>query len=102
MADVFNPQQRSAVMRGVAGYAGNEGARAAHALGLRFRLHRSDLPGSPDLVFPRRNKPRDARMAGFGRYDRARGADAAQNTATTGRPKISRNRARDKASLAAL
>lgn len=24
----------------------------AHRLGLRFRLHRSDLPGSPDLVFP--------------------------------------------------
>ena len=27
--------------------------QAAHALGLRFRLHRSDLPGTPDLVFPR-------------------------------------------------
>jgi G:T-mismatch repair DNA endonuclease (very short patch repair protein) len=30
--------------------------RAAHALGLRFRLHRRDLPGSPDLVFPRLRK----------------------------------------------
>jgi DNA mismatch endonuclease, patch repair protein len=27
--------------------------RAAHALGLRYRLHRPDLPGRPDLVFPR-------------------------------------------------
>jgi DNA mismatch endonuclease, patch repair protein len=27
--------------------------RAAHALGLRFRLHCADLPGKPDLVFPR-------------------------------------------------
>ncbi len=27
--------------------------RAAHALGLRFRLHRKDLPGRPDLVFPK-------------------------------------------------
>jgi DNA mismatch endonuclease (patch repair protein) len=27
--------------------------RAAHELGLRFRLHRGDLPGKPDLVFPR-------------------------------------------------
>ena len=26
---------------------------AAHSLGLRFRLHRADLPGKPDLVFPR-------------------------------------------------
>lgn len=25
----------------------------AHAMGLRFRLHRRDLPGKPDLVFPR-------------------------------------------------
>lgn len=27
--------------------------RAAHALGLRFRLYRRDLPGTPDLVFPK-------------------------------------------------
>lgn len=30
--------------------------RAAHALGYRFRLHRADLPGSPDLVFAGRRK----------------------------------------------
>lgn len=28
--------------------------RTAHALGLRFRLQRRDLPGTPDLVFPSR------------------------------------------------
>lgn len=27
--------------------------RAVHAAGLRFRLHVEDLPGKPDLVFPR-------------------------------------------------
>jgi DNA mismatch endonuclease (patch repair protein) len=27
--------------------------KAAHALGLRFRLHGRHLPGQPDLVFPR-------------------------------------------------
>ncbi len=26
--------------------------RVAHSLGYRFRLHRSDLPGTPDVVFP--------------------------------------------------
>jgi len=30
--------------------------RLAHALGYRFRLHRSDLPGKPDLAFPARHK----------------------------------------------
>lgn len=28
----------------------------AHKLGYRFRLHRRDLPGSPDVVFPRHRK----------------------------------------------
>lgn len=27
--------------------------KALHALGLRYRLHRADLPGRPDIVFPR-------------------------------------------------
>jgi DNA mismatch endonuclease (patch repair protein) len=27
--------------------------KAAHALGLRFRLHRAELPGKPDLAFRR-------------------------------------------------
>ena len=27
--------------------------KIAHALGFRFRLHRKDLPGKPDLVFPK-------------------------------------------------
>lgn len=28
--------------------------RVAHSLGFRYRLHRKDLPGTPDLVFPKR------------------------------------------------
>ena len=30
--------------------------RTAHRLGYRFRLHRRDLPGTPDLVFVSRRK----------------------------------------------
>jgi DNA mismatch endonuclease (patch repair protein) len=30
--------------------------QVAHALGFRFRLHRKDLPGTPDVVFPRLRK----------------------------------------------
>ena len=30
--------------------------RLAHRLGYRFRLHRRDLPGKPDLVFGPRRK----------------------------------------------
>ncbi|WP_082124795.1 very short patch repair endonuclease [Lysobacter capsici] len=30
--------------------------RLVHRLGYRYRLHRRDLPGTPDLVFPAREK----------------------------------------------
>jgi DNA mismatch endonuclease (patch repair protein) len=30
--------------------------RLVHALGYRYRLHRSELPGQPDMVFPSRQK----------------------------------------------
>ena len=30
--------------------------RALHKMGYRYRLHRADLPGRPDLVFPSRRK----------------------------------------------
>lgn len=30
--------------------------KATHAMGYRYRLHRGDLPGKPDLVFPSRGK----------------------------------------------
>ena len=30
--------------------------RCLHGLGYRYRLHRKDLPGKPDLVFPSRRK----------------------------------------------
>jgi DNA mismatch endonuclease (patch repair protein) len=30
--------------------------RLVHGLGFRYRLHRLDLPGKPDLVFPARSK----------------------------------------------
>lgn len=30
--------------------------KAAHAMGYRYRLHVRGLPGTPDLVFPRRKK----------------------------------------------
>lgn len=30
--------------------------RLIHAMGYRYRLHRRDLPGTPDVVFPSRGK----------------------------------------------
>lgn len=56
MTDVFTAEQRSAVMRRV--HSKDTAPelcvrRAAHRLGLRYRLHVETLPGTPDLVFPK-------------------------------------------------
>ena len=59
MTDVFTKEQRSAVMRRVRGKdTGPEMVvrRLLTALGYRYRLHRADLPGRPDIVFPGRRK----------------------------------------------
>lgn len=59
MADNLTPEQRSVRMSRIrAKDTTPELAvrKALHRLGFRFRLHRSDLPGSPDLVFPSRRK----------------------------------------------
>ena len=54
MVDFLSKEQRSQNMAKIKGRdTGPELAvrRTAHRQGLRFRLHRKDLPGTPDLVF---------------------------------------------------
>jgi DNA mismatch endonuclease, patch repair protein len=57
VVDIVSPGRRSEIMSRIRG----KGTKpelivrsAAHRLGFRFRLHVRKLPGSPDLVFPRR------------------------------------------------
>lgn len=57
MTDRLPPARRSWLMSRVRGKDTTPELavrRTAHALGYRFRLHRRDLPGTPDLVFPSR------------------------------------------------
>lgn len=54
--DRFSPQKRSSVMACVKSRdTGPEKLVRSllHAMGYRFRLHRKDLPGTPDIVLPR-------------------------------------------------
>ena len=55
-ADTVSPEVRSRMMAGIRGSNTKPelAVRSAlHRRGFRFRLHRRDLPGKPDLVFPR-------------------------------------------------
>ena len=56
MPDIMSPDRRSQLMARIGSRDTKPELavrKAAHALGFRFRLYRSDLPGRPDLVFAR-------------------------------------------------
>jgi DNA mismatch endonuclease (patch repair protein) len=56
MGDVLTPAQRSKCMAAIRGTNTSPEIavrRIAHQMSFRFRLHAKELPGKPDLVFPR-------------------------------------------------
>lgn len=59
MVDTLTPAARSERMSRVRGKDTKpemKVRRFVHGMGYRYRLHRKDLPGKPDLVFPSRRK----------------------------------------------
>jgi len=76
--------------------------RLVHKMGFRFRLHRSDLPGSPDLVFITRRKVIFVHGCFWHGHDCARGARRPKTNADYWKAKIDRNRERDVESVRLL
>jgi DNA mismatch endonuclease (patch repair protein) len=75
--------------------------RLVHGLGYRCRLHRRDLPGTPDLVFVSRRKV----IFVHGCFWHAHGCKSAhipKSNQAYWAPKLERNRARDVEHLKAL
>lgn len=57
--DIVSPEKRSRMMAGIKGKNTRPEMvvrKMVHGMGFRYRLHRKDLQGSPDLVFPRLRK----------------------------------------------
>ena len=99
------PEQRSRIMRAV---KGTDTApemtvrRLIHGMGFRFRLHRKDLPGKPDIVLPRLHRVVFVNGCFWHGHDCARGARAPKANAEYWRAKIARNSERDAANIATL
>lgn len=103
--DVYGPEKRSAVMRRVKGKNTTPEMtvrRALTRLGARYRLHRADLPGKPDVVMPGRRLALFVHGCFWHGHDCARGARAPKQNRDYWLGKIGRNRARDEKSRAAL
>lgn len=98
MTDVFSPEKRAQVMGAVPSrHSSAELAvsKLLTGLGLRYRLHRADLPGSPDVVFPGRRTALFVHGCFWHGHDCRRGARQPKANADYWLGKIARNRARD-------
>ncbi len=76
--------------------------RLLHAAGFRYRLHRRDLPGCPDLAFPSRRKVIFVHGCFWHGHTCARGSREPKANSDYWRKKIAGNVQRDKRSARAL
>ena len=76
--------------------------RIAHRLGLRFRLHRKDLPGRPDLVFPKHRLAVLVHGCFWHRHEGCRYAYTPKSRIEFWTTKFTQNVARDRRDVAAL
>lgn len=76
--------------------------RLLHQLGYRFRLHRRDLPGSPDIVLPRLKLAIFVHGCFWHQHPGCRLARQPKSRLEYWLPKLERNAQRDKKSLAAV
>lgn len=92
------PEDRSKVMRAVKGRDTEPEMtvrRLTHGMGYRYRLHRKDLPGNPDLVFPTRRKVIFVHGCFWHQHHCSRGARLPKSNRNYWTPKLRRNKQRD-------
>jgi DNA mismatch endonuclease (patch repair protein) len=98
-------EQRSRIMRAVKGADTTPELavrRLAHSMGYRFRLHRKDLPGKPDLTFPKLRKVIFVHGCFWHGHHCARGARVPVHNRDYWTRKVARNMERDMSAQSAL
>jgi DNA mismatch endonuclease (patch repair protein) len=105
MHDRLTPEARSAHMRLI--HKTNTRPeicvrQVAHALGFRFRLHRSELPGTPDLGFPSLRKVIFVHGCFWHQHPGCKLARQPKSRLDYWLPKLRRNQERDRERLKAL
>lgn len=103
--DRTSPETRSRVMRAV--HSRETGPEILvghyfHALGLRYRLHASSLPGTPDIVFPALRVAVFVHGCFWHRHEGCRHATTPSSRQDYWIPKFQRNVVRDRAAIVKL
>lgn len=105
MADVVSAEKRSQMMAGIR----SKNTRPEmiirkwlHAHGYRFRLHRKDLPGSPDIVLPRYRLAIFAHGCFWHQHENCRIAKLPSTRPEWWAGKLARNKERDREAMRRL
>lgn len=105
MTDRISPEARSTLMSRIRGKDTKPELvvrRMLHAMGYRFRLHRRDLPGTPDIVLPGRRKVIFVHGCFWHGHEGCRFATKSATRPDFWAAKISANQARDRRSVGRL
>lgn len=103
--DILTPEQRSRHMAGIK----NKDTKPEktvrsllHAMGFRFRLHRKDLPGRPDIVLPKHKTVIFVHGCFWHAHKNCRKATVPSSNTDFWRDKLAANKVRDQANIAKL
>lgn len=97
-SDVFSTKKRSAIMRAVKSKDTKpelQLRRALHRIGFRYRLNVKDLPGKPDLLFPKYGVALFVHGCFWHGHQCKRGRRIPKTNTVYWREKIRKNRDRD-------
>lgn len=105
MTDIYGPEKRSKIMARVLATGTKPEIlvrKVAHGLGYRFRLHKANLAGRPDLVFPRHRKVIFVHGCFWHGHENCKKAKRPQTNRAFWDQKLSRNVERDQQNVATL
>lgn len=103
--DVYDAKKRSAVMRAVKSRNTKPEIKVRqllHGAGYRYRLHRKDLPGKPDIVFPGKRAAIFIHGCFWHQHAGCSHADRPASNNDYWTKKLNRNMERDQANMASL
>ncbi|MGH9593044.1 MAG: very short patch repair endonuclease, partial [Bryobacteraceae bacterium] len=105
VTDKLTPERRSENMRRIRSRDTSPEMlvrRAVHGMGFRYRLHVANLPGKPDLVFPRHSKIVEVRGCFWHQHGKCVDSHIPKSRRSYWIPKLEGNRSRDAANLRSL